>query len=212
VAKAKSSKKSVKANVKKITNSKANKIAKPVVKTKKTAKSIVSKISKIKKTIKKVIKSSKTTKPAVKLETKAKSKAKSLVNKTKSVIQKKSPSISLAKTKNPSKPILKTTKIAKSSKVAITPLDDRILVEVLPKTVRTPGGLYVPDSVLESENTEGVVIATGRGHQDKKGRLRPMDVKVGQTILFSKFSGNPVKLNNTDMVFIRENEILGIVD
>lgn len=105
-----------------------------------------------------------------------------------------------------------TANVSKTEMLKVIPLDDRIVVEVVGKSDRTPGGLYIPESAIEVENNEGIVIAVGRGHTDKKGRLRPMDVKVGCKILFSKFAGSPFQHNGTELLFIREKDVLGVVD
>lgn len=96
------------------------------------------------------------------------------------------------------------------------PLDDRILVEKLEESDRTPGGLFIPDSAKERP-MKGRVVAVGRGHLSKKGRLRPLDVKVGDVVLFAKWSGGEVDLaseksgTENNLVIMRESDLLGIV-
>lgn len=233
MAKAKLSNKTAKANAKKSTATQTPKAAAKSKKTTKTA--IVSKIAKIKKVVKKVVKSSSATKSNAKT-----TKSTKIVDAKKAKPSKLVKTAKLAKTTKPTQKAkaIKSTTAAKTTKpvkaistkvaaaktavpakkvnaavnTAITPLDDRVLVKVLAKATQTPGGLYIPESVTENENAKGIVVAVGRGHQDKKGRMRAMDVKVGQTVLFAKYAGSPINMGEADMVFIRENEILGIVD
>lgn len=92
----------------------------------------------------------------------------------------------------------------------LTPLDDRVVVMVETFT-QTSGGLFIPASVTDRPS-RGKVVAVGRGHRDKKGRVRPMDVRRGDEILFAPFSGTELKLMDQDLLILREAEILGIVD
>lgn len=95
----------------------------------------------------------------------------------------------------------------------LTPLDDRLIVEIAAAERMTPGGLYIPDSVADtSGNFQGLVLVAGRGHRDAKGRVRPMDVKAGNKVLFSEYSGTKINLLGKDVLILRESEILGIVD
>jgi chaperonin GroES len=231
VAKAKSSKKTATQPAKKATLSKVAKISKAtkksVVKAKtnqvaKTVKNLKSKIAA------KVIKVSKSAaqaktgkaKAAIKVTKAAKATILKKTGKAIKAVTKLVKKTKIATNKASSaKKSVKTEKLGVTNKklnlnlnTTITPLDDRVLVQVLPKATRTAGGLYISDSMTENENTEGLVIAVGRGHQDKKGRMRQMDVKIGQKILFAKYSGSQVKMGEADMVFIRENEILGVID
>lgn len=94
----------------------------------------------------------------------------------------------------------------------LTPLDDRILVTVKGVEKKTPGGLIIPDTVADqSGNLQGIVVASGRGHLSKKGRIRPMDVHQGDQVLFSEYSGTKVQLDGEDFVIIRESDVLGIL-
>lgn len=99
---------------------------------------------------------------------------------------------------------------AKTGAVVFNPLDDRILVEPLAESDRTPGGLYIPDTATEKP-TKGRVVAVGRGHRDAKGRTRPLDVKVGDQVLFTKWAGSEVSLNGTTYSIMRESDLLGVV-
>ena len=92
---------------------------------------------------------------------------------------------------------------------AFQPLDDRILVERAGESNMTPGGLYIPDTVSERP-TKGVVKAVGRGHQDKKGRVQPLDVKVGDTALFTSYAGTEIEFGGEAYLILRETDLLGV--
>jgi chaperonin GroES len=95
----------------------------------------------------------------------------------------------------------------------VTPLDDRMIVQVSAGEKRTPGGLYIPDTVSNvSGNREGVVISVGRGHRDNKGRLRPMDVKKGDKIIFSEYTGSKISYEGQDLLILRETDVMGVLD
>lgn len=94
----------------------------------------------------------------------------------------------------------------------VTPLDDRVLVQVTGSEKMTAGGLYIPDTVADvSGNLQGFVVSVGRGHRNKKGHVRPMDLKVGDKVLFSEYSGSKIKIQNQDLLIIREGDVLGVV-
>jgi chaperonin GroES len=87
-----------------------------------------------------------------------------------------------------------------------------MLVQISAAERKTPGGLYIPDTVADvSGNLEGIVVAAGRGHRDNKGRLHPMDVRVGDKVIFSQHAGNKLELSGQDIVIIREADVMGIV-
>ena len=95
----------------------------------------------------------------------------------------------------------------------VTPLDDRLLVRISEGEKMTPGGLYIPDTVTDvSGNMKGVVAAVGRGHLDKKGKIRPLDVKKGDEVIFSQFSGSKIEYQGETVIFLRESDVLGIVN
>jgi chaperonin GroES len=73
------------------------------------------------------------------------------------------------------------------------------------------GGLFIPDTAEEPTGPkEGVVLAVGRGHLDKKGRIRPLDVKKGDTVLFETYMGNPLKIGDREVTVLRESQLLGV--
>lgn len=111
------------------------------------------------------------------------------------------------------KPAVKATKASKANspkaKAWMKPLDDRLLVELAEIEQVSPGGIILVDSSVQPENIEGYVTAIGRGHQNKKGRIRPIELKVGDKVVFSKYAGDKISHNGVNFVIIRESEVLG---
>ena len=94
----------------------------------------------------------------------------------------------------------------------IRPLYDRIVVKrIEDDTEKTAGGLFIPDSAKEKPQ-EGEVVATGKGKRLEDGKLVPLDVQVGDRILFGKYSGSEIKLDGEEYMIMREDEVLGILD
>jgi chaperonin GroES len=91
-----------------------------------------------------------------------------------------------------------------------TPLHDRILVRREEEVGTTRGGLIIPDSAKDKPQ-EGTVISVGRGKTNDKGKLFPLTLKEGDTILFGKYSGTEIKLDGTDFLIMKEEEVLGII-
>lgn len=91
-----------------------------------------------------------------------------------------------------------------------TPLHDRILVRRVEKAGTTRGGLIIPDSAKDKPQ-EGTVISLGKGKTNEEGKLFPLTVKEGDSILFGKYSGTEIKLNGEDFLIMKEEEVLGIV-
>lgn len=95
----------------------------------------------------------------------------------------------------------------------VSPLDDRLIVQTSDAERMTAGGLYIPDTVADvSGNLHGTVVAVGRGHVNKKGHLRPMELKIGDKVVFSQYSGSKINLQNEDLVILRETEVMGVVE
>jgi chaperonin GroES len=92
----------------------------------------------------------------------------------------------------------------------LRPLHDRILVKRLEAEAKTPGGLFIPDNAKEKP-VEGVVIAVGEGARTKEGARIPLDVKTGDRVLFSKYSGTEIKALGDDHMILREEDILAVV-
>ena len=90
------------------------------------------------------------------------------------------------------------------------PLQDRVLVRRIEQEEKTQGGIIIPDTAKEKP-MEGEVIAAGPGARGDDGKLIPLDVKVGDRVLFGKWSGNEIKIDGEDLVVMKESDIMGIV-
>jgi chaperonin GroES len=95
--------------------------------------------------------------------------------------------------------------------MAFRPLGDRVLVKRVEEEEKTKGGIIIPDTAKEKPQ-EGKVIATGPGARDESGKIHPLDVKAGDTILFGKWSGTEVKLDGQDLLIMKESDILGVLE
>lgn len=93
----------------------------------------------------------------------------------------------------------------------LKPLGDRIVVKVLEREEKTKGGLFLPDTAKEKP-TEGEVIAVGTGKILDNGQKQPVEVKVGDRIIFSKYAGTEVKIDGEDLVIFSERDVLAIVE
>jgi chaperonin GroES len=93
----------------------------------------------------------------------------------------------------------------------IRPLYDRLVVKRIEETERKEGGLYIPDSAKEKPQ-EGEVVAVGRGKRLEDGKLVPLDVQVGDRILFGKYSGSEIKLDGQEYLIMHEDDVLGILE
>ncbi|MFN4087841.1 MAG: co-chaperone GroES [Alphaproteobacteria bacterium] len=93
---------------------------------------------------------------------------------------------------------------------AFKPLHDRVLVKRIEQESKTLGGIIIPDTAQEKPQ-EGEIIAVGPGARDESGRLQPLDVKVGDRILFGKWSGTEVKLDGQELLIMKESDIMGVV-
>ena len=93
----------------------------------------------------------------------------------------------------------------------IRPLYDRIVVKRIEEQETIRGGIIIPDSAKEKPQ-EGEVMAVGNGKRMEDGKLVPLDVKVGDRILFGKYSGNDIKLDGDEYMIMREDEVLGVLD
>jgi chaperonin GroES len=91
-----------------------------------------------------------------------------------------------------------------------TPLHDRILVRRVEESETTRGGIIIPDTAKDKPQ-EGEVIAAGKGKISEEGKVRPLDVKEGDRILFGKYAGTEIKLDGEDLVIMREEEVLGVI-
>ena len=94
--------------------------------------------------------------------------------------------------------------------MAFRPLHDRVVVRRIEADQKTAGGIIIPDSAQEKPS-EGEVIAVGEGNRDDDGDRIPLDVKVGDRVLFGKWSGTEVKIGGEDLLIMKESDIMGII-
>ncbi len=100
---------------------------------------------------------------------------------------------------------------ATATRTKIRPLHDRIIVQRLEESEQKIGGIIIPDTAKEKPQ-QGKVIAVGKGKVEKDGKVTPLDVKEGDTILFGKYSGQEIKLDGDEFLIMREEEVLGVVE
>jgi chaperonin GroES len=93
----------------------------------------------------------------------------------------------------------------------IKPLYDRILVKRLEEQEKTAGGLYIPDTAKEKP-LEALVVAVGAGKVQEDGSLRKLEVKAGDKILFSKYSGSDIKIDGAEHLILREDDVLAVIE
>jgi chaperonin GroES len=93
----------------------------------------------------------------------------------------------------------------------IRPLQDRVIVKRLEEEEKTKGGIIIPDTAKEKPQ-EGKVIAVGKGKVTEDGKVIPLDVKVGDKILFGKYSGTEIKIEGVEHLIMKEEDILGIIE
>ncbi len=101
--------------------------------------------------------------------------------------------------------------MAKAQEVGVRPLHDRVLVRRMPEEMKTAGGIIIPDTAKEKPQ-RGEIVAAGKGRVQEDGKVTPLDVKVGDKILFGKYSGTELKLNGEEYLMMREEDILGIMN
>ncbi|GAA4074108.1 co-chaperone GroES [Actinomadura miaoliensis] len=101
--------------------------------------------------------------------------------------------------------------VTTATKVALKPLEDRIVVQPLEAETTTASGLVIPDTAKEKPQ-EGTVLAVGPGRVDDKGERVPLDVKVGDVVLYSKYGGTEVKYNNEEYLVLSARDVLAIVE
>jgi chaperonin GroES len=94
--------------------------------------------------------------------------------------------------------------------VNFRPLQDRVLVRRIEQEEKTKGGILIPDTAQEKP-MEGEIIAAGPGARGDDGKLHPLDVKVGDRVLFGKWSGTEIKIDGEDLVVMKESDIMGVV-
>ena len=91
------------------------------------------------------------------------------------------------------------------------PLHDRVVVRRIDAEEKTAGGIIIPDTAKEKPS-QGEIVAVGPGGRDEAGKLIPIDLKVGDTILFGKWSGTEVKIEGKDLLIMKESDILGVIE
>ena len=95
--------------------------------------------------------------------------------------------------------------------MSIRPLHDRVIVRRLDEERTSPGGIVIPDSAAEKP-MQGEVVSVGKGKISENGDVRPLDVKAGDKVLFGKYSGTEVKVDGEELLVMREDDIMGIVE
>ncbi|MSQ48554.1 MAG: co-chaperone GroES [Deltaproteobacteria bacterium] len=93
----------------------------------------------------------------------------------------------------------------------IRPLQDRIIVKRIAEEEKTKGGIIIPDTAKEKPQ-EGKVTAVGKGKANEDGKVTPLDVKVGDKVLFGKYSGTEIKVDGEEHLIMREDDILGVIE
>ena len=95
--------------------------------------------------------------------------------------------------------------------MTIRPLGDKIVIRVIEDAEQTSGGIFIPDSAKE-KSQKGEVIAVGEGKINEKGDRDPMDVKVGEIVLFAKYAGTDVKIEKQDLKIMSVQDVLGVIE
>jgi chaperonin GroES len=98
-----------------------------------------------------------------------------------------------------------------ASPMKIRPLHDRVIVKRLDEDRTSPGGIVIPDTAAEKP-VQGKIVAVGKGKILEDGNVRPLDVKVGDKILFGKYSGTEVKLDGEELVVMREEDVMAVIE
>ena len=93
----------------------------------------------------------------------------------------------------------------------IRPLHDRVIVRRLEEGEQKVGGIIIPDTAKEKPQ-QGKVIAVGKGRIEKDGKVTPLDVKAGDTVLFGKYAGQEIKIDGNEYLIVREEEVLGVIE
>ncbi|MDH3986789.1 MAG: co-chaperone GroES [Gammaproteobacteria bacterium] len=93
----------------------------------------------------------------------------------------------------------------------IRPLQDRVILKRMEEESTSAGGIVIPDSATEKPS-RGEIVAAGKGKRLESGDIVPLDVKVGDTVLFGKYSGTEVKVNGDDLLVMREEDIMGVIE
>jgi chaperonin GroES len=97
-----------------------------------------------------------------------------------------------------------------AKEVKFRPLHDRVLVRRIEADTKTAGGIIIPDTALE-KSMKGEIVAAGKGHVDDDGDVRPLDVQVGDVVLFSKWAGTEVTIDGEELMVMKESDIIGVI-
>jgi chaperonin GroES len=95
--------------------------------------------------------------------------------------------------------------------MAFRPLHDRVLVRPLEADDKTAGGIIIPDTAKEKPQ-EGEIVAVGSGYRSDDGKVQPLDLKVGDRVLYGKWSGTEVKIDGQDLMIMKESDVLGVIE
>ena len=90
------------------------------------------------------------------------------------------------------------------------PLGDRIVIKQVEAESKTAGGIIIPDTAKEKP-MQGIVVAIGNGARDQNGNIVPLEVKVGDTVMYGKWGGTEIKLNGEDLIILKESDVMGII-
>ena len=93
----------------------------------------------------------------------------------------------------------------------IRPLHDRVIVKRIEEEKKSAGGIVIPDTAAEKPD-QGEIVAVGKGKKDDNGKLIPIDVKVGDRVLFGKYSGQTVKVKGDELLVMREEDLMGVIE
>src|ERR1700730_3409066 len=96
------------------------------------------------------------------------------------------------------------------AKLKFRPLHDRVVVKRIDAEAKTKGGIIIPDTVKEKPS-QGEVVAVGPGGRDENGKLIPIDLKTGDRVLFGKWSGSEVKIDDTEYLIMKESDVMGVL-
>jgi chaperonin GroES len=97
------------------------------------------------------------------------------------------------------------------NRMKIRPLHDRVIVKRIEEERKSAGGIVIPDTAAEKPD-QGEIVAVGKGKKDDQGKLIPIDVKIGDRVLFGKYSGQTVKVKGDELLVMREEDIMGVIE
>jgi chaperonin GroES len=93
----------------------------------------------------------------------------------------------------------------------IRPLQDRVIVKRLEEETKTAGGIIIPDTAKEKPQ-KGEIVAAGPGKKNEDGKVQPLDIKAGDKVLFSKYAGTEIKVEGDELLIMREDDIMGVIE